>query len=399
MKKLGQGFWYDAKTKTAKIEVIRPGTNGAARRRLTLHGITKDDAETEWLEIRGEVARGLPRKPRMFRDFLEQYLAGYLATLRSDRTRKVYQSVIDVHIRPFFDHLQLAGLRISEINRFANAMDQKTKLKALGRKGAVIPGEGLLSPSTVNGALRVLRLLLRHAFAVGAIDEVPRGKWPHRRELHRDKSFRREELVRFFAAFDDESAFRAFYGMHRKLDSSSEAVGYYYGAFRDMKPLFIVAADSGLRKGDVLALRWSSVDFPGGRITVEMRKTRQTVVCPITDAIRTALIEIKSRPLVSSEWVFIGAKTCKPIDWSTVRRWFEVAMAMAGITNRSFHGLRHGLALRLIEDGASAHVVKMQLGHTDIGTTQRYTLDASHVAEVARRLNATRVTAETSTTR
>lgn len=391
MKKIGQGFWYDVKTKSARIEVIRPGTRGAERRRLTLRGISRDDAEAEWLAMRGEVARGIPRKPRTFDDFLCQYLEGYLATLRSERTRKVYRSAIDVHIRPFFGQLLLAGIRVSDINRFVAGMAAKTKLKALGKPGVVVQGEGHLSPFTINGSVRVLRVLLRHAYAVGAIDEVPRGKWPHRTEMPRDKAFRRDELLRFLATFDDEVAFREYLEKHRNLKPGSEIARYYFEEFRAFKPLFVIAADTGFRRGDVLALKWEACNLVAKTITIEMQKTRRTVVVPITDAIAGAIAEIRSRPLVSAEFVFVSARTGKRIDWSPVRRAFETALAIAEIVGRSFHSFRHGVAVRLIESGASTHVVKKMLGHTAIGTTERYTLDANHIDEVAQRLNATSV--------
>jgi hypothetical protein len=73
--------------------------------------------------------------------------------------------------------------------------------------------------------------------------------------------------------------------------------GRCFRRFKEMKPLFVAALETGLRSADLLGLRWSSVDLSRGWIRVTVEKTRRDAVIPISEARREALLECRRRSL------------------------------------------------------------------------------------------------------
>lgn len=116
----------------------------------------------------------------------------------------------------------------------------------------------------------------------------------------------------------------------------------------------LVAAYTGLRQGEILALRPS--DIRGNEIHVRMSKTGRPRKVPFPEFIRNDLM------------AFISGEK-KPRNWYT-RNFRKVLkeMNMEG----HFHDLRHTYASWLIQDGVSIYTVGQLLGHTSVTTTQRY---------------------------
>lgn len=278
----------------------------------------------------------------------------------------------------------MQGIGEKEVKAFAKAMARKKKFKVIG--GNAVRTTATLKPATVNGALRVLRMLLNYASAVG----IPRGHstltLPYRPVEPKDNAYRIGELARFFQTFADREAFLVRY-VERGIEA--EAATYYWERFVSLRPLFVCAAETGLRRQDTIGLRWTSVDLASGQITVKMRKTGKVATCPITPVLRDALNEVRSRTVVSKEWVFLDETTGKPFHVSTVLRWFEEANDLAGITGRTFHAFRHGVGFRLAHEGVQPYHIMKQLGHTQIATTMIYLRNAEHLVPVADALRVT----------
>ena len=145
--------------------------------------------------------------------------------------------------------------------------------------------------------------------------------------------------------------------------------------------LFIIAATTGLRIGELGALRWRDVDLEGGFLTVSRAisagqetspKSRRSRVVPLARQAREELERLRGRRhfLGREDYVF-----CRPdggpLDRSAVRTRFVRAQEAAGLRVRRFHDLRHtfgSLAIRRFDLVA----VKEMMGHSKLTTTERY---------------------------
>lgn len=131
----------------------------------------------------------------------------------------------------------------------------------------------------------------------------------------------------------------------------------------------MIALETGLRRGDLLSLKWSSIQNDWLRVV--MQKTKREAVLPLSQACRKALAECRSRPLVG-ESVFLTAEG-RPYSVATIRRYFAKAKVIAGITRRfRFHDMRHTFASRLASAGVPIQVIARALGHMSSRTAEKY---------------------------
>lgn len=142
---------------------------------------------------------------------------------------------------------------------------------------------------------------------------------------------------------------------------------------RYLKPLVIAAIYTGLRKGDLLNLKWNNVDLEEGAIHLTEAKTGKARDIFLNSDMRTLLQDLPVR----SEYVFVG-RSGKPIR--DIKRAFETAIKRAGIkqdTDRRrkivFHSLRHSCVSLLTERGANTTMVKNFIGHSSEKMTSGYT--------------------------
>ena len=133
-----------------------------------------------------------------------------------------------------------------------------------------------------------------------------------------------------------------------------------------LKPIVTVALQTGMRKGEILNLQWSNIDFEYGFIELLKTKTGKARKIPISDK----LMEILKNQEKESDYVFINPETGLP--YVDIKKSFNKAKEEAGIKDFRFHDLRHTVATRLVEKGIDLLVVMDILGHTNIETTMRY---------------------------
>lgn len=132
-----------------------------------------------------------------------------------------------------------------------------------------------------------------------------------------------------------------------------------------LKPILIVAVNTGMRKGEILDLRWENVDLVNGVITVEKSKNWKLRQIPMNSRVFETLRSLKR----TGDYVF-SKRNGDPRH--SVRRAFEVAREKAGIPKCRFHDLRHTFASRLVMAGVDLVTVKELLGHSSITTTMIY---------------------------
>jgi integrase len=170
--------------------------------------------------------------------------------------------------------------------------------------------------------------------------------------------------------------------------------------------LFRLAAFTGLRLGELLALRWEDADLDARRLIVQRAvsagvegptKSWQARFVPIADPAAAALERLRTRLHYTQrdDYVFCS-RLGRRLDPSAVRRRFKRARDAASLRPLRFHGLRHG-AGSLLARHADARFVQQFLGHSRITTTERY-MHAKARPEYVERVNRAFAGAATDTT-
>jgi integrase len=150
--------------------------------------------------------------------------------------------------------------------------------------------------------------------------------------------------------------------------------------------LYVVAAMTGMRRGELLALRWLDVDWLAGRVRVRQNyvrgefgtpKSRRSVrSVPMADEVARALEGWSklSAWTGDEDLVFANPVSGEPLGAANVTRRMQAALEAAGIADRRyvFHDLRHTFGTRMAAAGAPLTSIKAWMGHRSIETTLIY---------------------------
>ncbi len=136
-----------------------------------------------------------------------------------------------------------------------------------------------------------------------------------------------------------------------------------------LKPILVVALNTGMRKGEVFKLKWQNVDFDKKEIKITESKSGRERRIPINSVLFSLLNAHKAQD-GQSEYVFTNPDTGEP--YTRIKRAFSTACERAGIEDLRFHDLRHTFATRLVRRGVDLVIIKELMGHASIVTTQRY---------------------------
>lgn len=150
--------------------------------------------------------------------------------------------------------------------------------------------------------------------------------------------------------------------------SDDEARRLLEGLRPDVRDIVVVAMFTGMRRGEILGLRKSAVDFDAKLIALTETKTNKARYIPIHEC----LVEILQRACdrSPSEYVF-ATKAGRPLT-HRVAALFRMTVRRLGIKNLRFHDLRHDFATKLRRRGAGLDLIATLLGHTTLAMTQRY---------------------------
>jgi integrase len=151
-----------------------------------------------------------------------------------------------------------------------------------------------------------------------------------------------------------------------------------------LKPMVLLSINTGLRRGELLNLRWGAVDLENAILTVhdETAKSGRTRHIPLNDE---ALFTLKAwREQSAEELVFPGVDGNPIVEIKTA--WGKV-LKDAEINNFRWHDMRHHFASRLVMAGVDLNTVRELLGHSDLKMTLRYAhLAPEHKAAAVQKL-------------
>jgi integrase len=151
-------------------------------------------------------------------------------------------------------------------------------------------------------------------------------------------------------------------------------------------PLFLCAARTGLRQGELLALRWDDLNFAGRFVEVRRNFTHGSFTTPKSGEARRVDMSLGLRQVLQElqidrqlhavtqrwpavpEWVFCDERG-RRLHHNPIRLLFHRLLREAGLRRVRFHDLRHTFASLLLQDGESPVYVKDQLGHSSIQIT------------------------------
>ena len=232
-------------------------------------------------------------------------------------------------------------------------------------------------PRTINRDMQRLQSVLSRAVEWGVLDRHPlKGLKP----MKADKTGR----VRFLSA-DEEAALRAAlddretrmrderarfneWRETRHMDPLPEREGEMVD---HLKPMVLLALNTGMRRGEIFSLTWADVDLGAGVVTVraESAKSGQTRRIPLNAEAASVITEWRKRQGTSKGFVFPGADGAR---LTNITKSWNGVMKLSKIEGFNFHDLRHHFASRLVQAGVDLNTVRTLMGHSEISTTLIY---------------------------
>jgi integrase len=143
-----------------------------------------------------------------------------------------------------------------------------------------------------------------------------------------------------------------------------------------LRPIVVVALNTGMRRGEILNLKWQHVDFKRNIIHLYNTKNGEKREIPINEPVSMLLTELGKYKY--GEYVFAHKSG---IPYTNVTKSFCTALNKSGIKDFKFHDLRHCFGSHLVMSGIDLNTVRELLGHKSISMTLRY----SHLSPDAKK--------------
>lgn len=331
-------------------------------------------------------------------NFTKRWLAEYASQELQSRTIEGYTQELDSRILPALGHLKLSEIRPATINSF---------LLSLGKPGVRKDGKpGGYSKSTIKKSFNVLSSILRTAAEWEVIDRNPCDNIRirvHTDDVEKVKFFTPEQTSRFLEFIEEPYSIAV--KSHERMDDTG--ITYVVGNYevtRQLEDQFVVlfnmAIFTGLRKGELLALQWSDIDFENDEVHVTKAVSKvdhkQIIKCPKSKKsnrivsmprfLTTKLKELRAtqdcRRLRAGDqwregnWIFVQ-ENGSMMDYDTPYHTFHNVLERYNRTVSQdqqlplipFHGLRHTSATLLIAANQDIKTIQTRLGHSEASTT------------------------------
>ena len=271
------------------------------------------------------------------KDFSEEWFQAYVMPNNKPSEQDNKRISLDKHLLPFFGHLTIDNIDAYVVEQFKAQQN---------RKG--------YAPATINLHLACLRKCLQCALEWGLIETNP---------AMAVKKVKNDAEKWTFLDFDEAQAFMA-------------------AASDRWRPVFMVTMETGLRRGEVLALRWRDIDwsnrlvnvrhtlYKGELQTPKSRGSRRSI--PMTDQVHTILAELRRQPAaLGAEHVFVS-ESGTPLDPGNLRRALTATLKRANMRKIRYHDLRHTFASHLAMAGVPIRTIQELMGHETLDMTLKY---------------------------
>jgi integrase len=350
VRKLGDGW-------VAVLDLGRdPGTG--RRRQALRRARTKREADQLLVKLLGERETGVERPVGRItvRQYLERWVRDYVDVSVAPSTASHYHEIVDRRLIPALGAVELAELRPPQIQAFYS------QLLRDGRSD----GSGGLNARSVLRFHQVLHAALHHAVRWQLIGRNPADAVQPPRAARRELSMLTVDQV-------------------NKLLEAADATPI--GALTRM------AVMTGMRRGELLGLRWADVDLNAGMAHVQQtaqrvagkgwvyrqpktRLSRRAIaLSPVTVQLLHGhrVEQLEARLLAGSAYqdrdlVFASAMGT-PLEPGTIARTWSRVLAAAGVGHVRWHDLRHAHATLMLASGIHPKVVSERLGHASVGIT------------------------------
>lgn len=293
------------------------------------------------------------------KEISEQWLAEKKLTVKN-ASYSSYRRLLSNHIYPALGGIRCTALTKQMLNKFMS------ELLVSGRKDV----GGGLSPKTVRDVIIVLKAVLGYAHnEYGFADPTENIKLPRiDKGCGEQFVFERTERIRL-----------EHYLMHNQSKTNMGILLCLY---------------TGLRIGELCALKWHDIDLANGQVIVT--KTIQRISCddgttelavgspksvssvrdvPIPEFICKELLRFKGS---ANAYILSGCGT--PVEPRTMQNRFKAVLKQCGLTDRNFHSLRHTYATMCGEKGFDPKALSELLGHADVSITMnRYVYSSAEM--------------------
>ena len=342
----GEGSIYRRKDGRWAAEI----TIEAYKGRKTLYGKTREEVAEKLHAAQVEKRQGLLRtgSKQTVEDYLNYWLEVHSAKLKIS-TYAMYKRQLNNHIIPALGHVQLQKLSIDQVQVFLSEKQKE------GLKTSTVRLLHTILRAALQDAVRWKKLAINVSLAV----TLPRLTQHEMQPLNRKQAQRLLEAAR-----------------GNRLEC-----------------LLALALGTGMRLGEILALRWSEVDLEKGTLQVghtvdfvqgfgrvesepKTESSKRSITLPqfVIDALKQhRLYQLEKQAKAAGRWKNRGlvfANRCggyfsRPRLYSR----FKQLLQEAGLPDMRFHDLRHSAATILLSMGVPAKVVQQILGHSNISTT------------------------------
>jgi integrase len=345
------------------LDIGRDPSTG--RRRQKWHTVkgTKKDAQRERTRLLGEINAGSYVEPSKMtvREFLKRWLADYAKAHVSAKTFERYSEIVNCHLSPALGAHELSALRPLHIQGcYSKALESGR------RRHSVALGAGL-SARTVLHHHRILHEALHQAVRWQLLARNPADSVEPPRPV-------RQEM--------------------RALDEAQ--IGALLEAARPHPMLrfaILLAVATGLRRGEILALRWRDLDLEAATLSVRQSleetkgalafkepktdKARRAVALPklAIEALRQRRADLARTRLMLGPGYHDNDLVCCRLDGrplhprSITDAFIDLIRTSSNLPCVRFHDLRHSHATMLLRKGVHPKVVSERLGHSTVGIT------------------------------
>jgi integrase len=276
----------------------------------------------------------------------DELAAKYTEICQFDKSFPEFKRYIIPILRQGFGEKLLPQITALDLESFRNE-----RRAGISRRGTV------RSAARVNRELAVLKHIFNKAVKWGLLDKSPfsRGdKLLFKEENHRLRYLMKEECEALLAQCSDH-----------------------------LRPIVKMALNTGMRRGEILNLRWEHVNDGGAYVYTS--KSMKPRLVPLNEAALEVIQEMRQKNQLRSPFVFCD-KHGKA--WKDVKQGFGGACRRSGIVDFRFHDLRHTFASHLAMNGYSMKAIADLLGHTSLAMVMRYAhLSPGHLHDAVNSVN------------